>query len=57
MKKTYQNPEMEVIKVQTQQLLEASAGFGPGTKDGGNAASRHRHNVWDDEDEFDDEEF
>ena len=57
MKKTYQNPEMRVVKVQTQQLLEASAGFGSGTQDGSKAASRHRRNVWDDEEEFDDEEF
>ena len=57
MKKTYQNPEMRVIMVQTQQLLEASAGFSSAPLDGSKAASRRGRNVWDDEEEFDDEEF
>jgi hypothetical protein len=40
MKKTYINPEMEIIKVQTQQMIATSAGFGSGQKDGGVAAGR-----------------
>ena len=55
MKKTYQNPEMRVIMVQTQQLLEASAGFSKDAIDGSKAASRRGRNVWDDEDEYDEE--
>jgi len=39
MKKTYIIPTIEVIRVHTQQMLAASAGFGLGTKDGGAAAS------------------
>lgn len=39
MKKTYYIPTLEVVRVQTQQMLAASAGFGSGTKDGGVAAS------------------
>ena len=40
MKKTYINPAMEIVKVQTQQMLAASGGFGVGQKDGGVAAGR-----------------
>ena len=39
MKKTYIIPSVEVIRVQTQQMIATSAGFGSGTKDGGAAAS------------------
>lgn len=55
MKKTYISPETEIVNIQTQPLLEASAGFGTGTMGGGDAASRRHFNVWDewdDNDEF-----
>ncbi|MBQ7509983.1 MAG: hypothetical protein IJT53_03660 [Prevotella sp.] len=56
MKKQYINPVLTVINVQTQQMIAESAGFGSGTKGGGEAVSRRGYNVWDDEDEFDSEE-
>ena len=40
MKKTYINPEMNIVKIETQQMIAMSGGFGSGTKDGGDAASR-----------------
>ena len=42
MKKKYFSPELEVVKVATQQMLAASTqsmGIGSGTQDGGNACS------------------
>ncbi len=43
MKKTYINPVMNVVKIETQMMLAASKttlGFGSGTQDGGAACSR-----------------
>ncbi len=40
MKKTYINPEIEIVKIQTQQMLAVSGQFGEGTKPGSDAASR-----------------
>ena len=48
MKKTYINPVMDIVKVQTQQMLAASLEFGEGQKDGSAAAGRSY--------DFDDEE-
>ena len=31
MKKTYLNPEMEIVNIETQQMLAASVGFGEET--------------------------
>lgn len=56
MKKNYINPSTTVFRIETQQMIAESAPFGEGKKDGGLAASRRHRNVWDDEDEFDDEE-
>lgn len=39
MKKTYKNPTMYVVKVELQQMVAASGGFGSGTKPGGNAVA------------------
>lgn len=39
MKKTYYAPDMEIVNVETQQMLAASVGFGEGTMPGGNAAA------------------
>jgi len=58
MKKTYINPTINVVKIQLQQMIAESAttaGFGDGTQDGGNAASRRGSNFWDDEDDYDEE--
>lgn len=49
MKKTYINPVMNVVKIETQQMLAASKttlGFGEGTKSGGAACGRE--DDWDD---------
>lgn len=51
MKKTYSNPTLEVVRIQTQQMLATSTetfSFGDGTKSGGDAAGR--------ESDFDDED-
>ena len=41
MKKTYMTPTLQVVKVQTANLLQAiSGGFGEGTQPGGSAATR-----------------
>ena len=41
MKKTYKNPTLTVVKIQTSNLLQAVSGkFGDGFKDGGSAAGR-----------------
>ena len=48
MKKQYINPQLNVFCVETQQMIAESVGFGAGTKNGGDAASRRRNN-WDDE--------
>ena len=51
MKKSYINPSMEIVKIQTQQMLAVSTQnveFGEGTMSGGNACSRDF--------DFDDEE-
>lgn len=69
MKKKYVNPTLSVVEINTVQMIAASAGFGEGTKDGSVAASREddllwednvesrRHNVWDDEEEYDNESY
>ena len=47
---------MTVVNVQSQLMQEASAGFGEGTKPGGDAASRRgRYDVWDEDEEYDEE--
>lgn len=51
MKKQYINPELTVINVSTQSIMEASAGFGSGTKSGGDAASRYHNSLWDSDDD------
>ena len=40
MKKRYINPEMEVVKLETQQIIAASVGFGAGNEDPINAEGR-----------------
>ena len=51
MKKTYQNPEMKIVKIQVSQMIAASPGYG-GTTDAtyGNA-SRRGGSLWDDDDD------
>lgn len=53
MKKTYINPTLKVVKIQTANLLQTvSGGFGEGTKPGGSAATRRaRFSAWEDEEE------
>ncbi len=59
MKKTYINPAMNIVNVQTQQMIAESAGFGEGKKSGSVAVSRRgrNNNVWDDEEEEYEEEY
>lgn len=59
MKKTYINPTMNIVNVQTQQMIAESAGFGEGQKAGSVAVSRRgrNRNVWDDEEEEYEEEY
>ncbi|MBQ9186644.1 MAG: hypothetical protein IJ144_02320 [Prevotella sp.] len=40
MKKTYSNPTLEVVKIETQQMIAVSGGFGEGTQDGSKAVAR-----------------
>ena len=40
MKKTYINPAMEIVKIETQQIIAASLGMGDGDKAPGGADSR-----------------
>ena len=55
MKKTYINPETNVVLVEAQLMQTES--FGDGPKDGSEAVSRRRgRNVWDEEEELDEEE-
>ena len=58
MKKTYINPTINIVNVQTQQMIAASD-FGTGTKSGSEAVSRRgrNNNVWDDEEEEYEEEY
>ena len=50
---------MNIVNVQTQQMIAESAGFGKGKKSGSDAASRRgrNSNVWDDEEEEYEEEY
>ena len=58
MKKTYQNPETKIVKVQIAQMIAASnpEGFNGGLGgdgdggDGGDGLSRRGGSLWDDED-------
>ena len=53
MKKTYINPQMVIVKIETYKMIAASQiGFGSGTKDGSNAASRSIDFDFDEEDEW-----
>ena len=54
MKKTYQNPETNVLRVELYQMIAASElrGFGADVDDASGAESRRRGSSdWDDEDE------
>ena len=54
MKKIYQNPEIKIVKIQTQQMMAGSEqmGFGTPTEDAGEAESRkYRGSLWDEEEE------
>ena len=46
MKKTYINPEIEVVKIQTQQMLAGSPGLG-GEYGGGTPESREDNDEYD----------
>ena len=49
MKKTYQNPELKIFKVQTTQMIAASTDM-YGKNATGEAMSRDGGSLWDDED-------
>lgn len=49
MKKTYINPEIEIVRIETSQMLAVSGEFGEGGKPGSGAASRGDY--WDEDDE------
>ena len=40
MKKTYKNPTLTVVNIQSSNLMQISGGFGTGTQSGGSAAGR-----------------
>ena len=50
MKKTYQIPEMKIVKVQTAQMVAASLGV-QGDAEGSTMLSRQRGSLWDDDDD------
>ena len=54
MKKTYQNPEIRIVKVQTARMIAASTEMeinssGPALENESSVASRHGGSLWDDE--------
>ena len=51
MKKTYQNPEMKLVKIQMQQIIAASVGIGDKYDGTSTIQSRRFGGVWDDDDE------
>lgn len=51
MKKTYQNPEIKIVKVQMAQMIAASIGFGEDVTDASKADARRGGGFWDDEEE------
>lgn len=51
MKKTYQNPEMKIVKVQTAQMIASSLGL-QGEAKGNTMLSRQRDTAWEDDDEY-----
>lgn len=50
MKKTYQNPQIEIVNVQTAQMIAASTEM-YGKNATGAAMSRRHESVWDDEED------
>lgn len=54
MKKTYQNPELKVVKIQSAKMIAVSQiGFGNSVGDASGAEARgHRESVWDDDEDF-----
>ena len=53
MKKTYQNPEIKVVKVQMAQMIAASTDVTlGGSYGGGEIQSRRNGSLWDDDDEY-----
>ena len=54
MKKTYINPETNVVLVQAQLMQTES--WGEGQRPGSEAVSRRGYSVWDDEEENDEDE-
>ena len=51
MKKTYQNPEMKIVKIQVSQMIAASPGYGGTTDKTSGNASRRFGGVWDDDED------
>ena len=49
MKKTYKNPELQVVKIQTQQMLAGSPGYGGTTEQTGGNLVRESYGWWDEE--------
>jgi len=55
MKKTYQNPELKIVKIQSAKIIAASLQLGIGdtvTSANGAEARGHRESVWDDDEDF-----
>ena len=48
MKKTYKNPELQVVKIQTQQMLASSPGYGNNTTETSGNLVRESYGWWDD---------
>ncbi len=53
MKKTYQNPEIKIVKIETTQMIAASEqmGFGTSVTTATSADSRQSYDFWYDEEE------
>ncbi|MBR0037246.1 MAG: hypothetical protein IJP70_06355 [Bacteroidales bacterium] len=50
MKKTYQNPEIKIVMVQTTQVFAGSPGYGGETEEtNGNLAGSYRNSLWGDD--------
>ncbi len=47
MKKTYKNPEIKIVKIQTQQLIAASLGVGENVNSAAGAEAPEFNGYWD----------
>lgn len=53
MKKIYQKPIVNIVAIQTQQMIAESIGVGANYNGTTTVESRRRNGVWDDEEDYD----